>query len=75
MRMIRTLTAAAVLVAAGIGLAPRKAEALICCSACADNPRIAPCRHGCSPSCRAEDWQETLRLIYDDQLGLCYIGQ
>ncbi len=29
----------------------KKADALICCSACDVNPNSAPCRHGCSPSC------------------------
>ncbi|HEV8581984.1 MAG TPA: hypothetical protein VGX68_23180 [Thermoanaerobaculia bacterium] len=29
----------------------KKAYALICCSACEDNPDSLPCRHGCSPSC------------------------
>ncbi len=29
----------------------KPAHALICCSACVDNPNTAPCRHGCSPSC------------------------
>lgn len=29
----------------------KEAYALICCSACDDNPNIPPCRHGCSPSC------------------------
>lgn len=31
--------------------AVKNAEALICCSACDVNPNLAPCRHGCSPSC------------------------
>jgi hypothetical protein len=29
----------------------KPAHALICCSACVDNPNTPPCRHGCSPSC------------------------
>jgi hypothetical protein len=29
----------------------KKAYALICCSACEEDPNIPPCRHGCSPSC------------------------
>ena len=29
----------------------KPAHALICCSACEDNPDLLPCRHGCSPSC------------------------
>jgi hypothetical protein len=29
----------------------KPAHALICCSACEDNPDTLPCRHGCSPSC------------------------
>lgn len=29
----------------------KKAYALICCSACDNNPNLPPCRHGCSPSC------------------------
>ena len=31
--------------------AAKKAYALICCSACDANPDLAPCLHGCSPSC------------------------
>jgi hypothetical protein len=70
--MIRTLSATALLFAAGMGLAPQVASARPCCSACDDNPRI--CRFGCTPTCNAEDAAETARLIYDEQLGLCYIG-
>jgi hypothetical protein len=73
MRLIRTMTAVATLFAAGISLVPRQAEALPCCSVCARNPRV--CHAGCSPSCRAEDQEETARLIYDEQIGLCYIAE
>lgn len=73
MRIVRTLSALALLFTASATLAPRVASARPCCSACDDVPWV--CRNGCTPTCNEEAAAETARLIYDAQIGLCYIAE
>jgi hypothetical protein len=52
MRKLLMLLAVLTVLAASLSTpVAKKAYALICCSACEDNPNTPPCRHGCSPSC------------------------
>lgn len=56
-----------------IGLGARTASALICCSACDENPNLLACKHGCSPSCVIDD--EPIapdNVVYDDVAKVCY---
>lgn len=56
----------------GIG-APKTASALICCSACDEDPTLPPCRHGCSPSCVADEPPAADPAQQDDEdAQLCY---
>ena len=56
-----------------LGLGAREASALICCSACDDNPKNPACRHGCSPSCAIDDEPTTPdNVLYDDAAQVCY---
>jgi hypothetical protein len=73
MRLIRTLTVAATLFAAGIGLAPRQAYARPCCEVCDQLPNGCP--NGCTEDCNPQAWQEALHMIYDEQMGLCYVAE
>ena len=56
-----------------LGFGARTASALICCSACDENPDLPPCRHGCSPSCVIEE--EPIvpdTVVEDDADQVCY---
>jgi len=55
-----------------LGLGARPASALICCSACEENPNTAACRHGCSPSCAIDDPTPPDRVIHDEAAQVCY---
>jgi hypothetical protein len=55
-----------------LGLGARSASALICCSACDEMPNSPACKHGCSPSCFADD--EPIApdtVIYDEVAQTC----
>ena len=55
-----------------IGFGERTASALICCSACDEDPRNPACRHGCSPSCAVDEPIAYDNVVYDDVAQLCY---
>ena len=55
-----------------LGLGAREASALICCSACDDNPNNPACRHGCSPSCAIDEPTTPDNVVYDDAAQVCY---
>jgi hypothetical protein len=74
-RIAKVFFVTAMLFGAGAALAPSVASARPCCSACDRFPLPSYCQNGCTPTCNQDDAEETARLIYDEQQGLCYIGQ
>jgi hypothetical protein len=70
------ISATALVMTLGFGLAARSASARICCSRCDVDPLPAPCRSGCTPTCLAgedDDGGAPDEVFEDDVMQASYL--